>query len=154
MSASKRRQLLDAIVTRLEAIRAGQTSDTGATFETDAGGAVYMGEAPQLGEGDPDEAVAVLVLEDEPTPFGPSIRIVLPVDVQAVCKSDLDNPWRAAEQVVADIKRAVEIDRSLEGLVQSLDRGPVTVQPREPGTTTVNVSVSYRLTFKEDWGNP
>lgn len=154
MTPSRRQQILDALVTRLESIRAGNTSDGGATFATDAGYAVFLGEAPQLGEGDPDQAVAVLVLEDEPTPFGQSLRIVLPVDIQAVCKASIDNPWTAAEQVVADIKRAVEIDRNLDGLVTGLDRGPVTVQGREPGTTTVNVSVLYRLTLKEEWGNP
>lgn len=156
MSASKRRQLLDAIVTRLEAIVAGEVADLGDTFETDAGRAIYQGEIPQLGDDDQEQAIAVMPDTDEPRAIGGvAVQVVLPVNVHAVVKVTIADPWTAAEQVVADIKRAIETsDQGFDGLVQNIEREGVTVQEREPGSTVVAVTVPYRFTFREQWGRP
>jgi hypothetical protein len=156
MGASKRRQLLDAIVTRLEAIVAGAVAPLGDTFETDAGRAVYQGDIPQLTDADPEQAIAVMPDTDEPRAIGSvAFQVVLPVNIHAIAKVTIDDPWTAAEQVVGDIKRAIETDdQTFEGLVQHIEREGVSVQERDPGSTVVAVTVPYRFTFREQWGRP
>lgn len=130
-------------------------------YQTDAGGLVFLGEAPQLGPTDPDAAIAVVVRDDLPgdvSGFGEAsdgINVsVLPVDVQAVVKADLDQPWVTVEQIIADIKKAIETsDRGLGGLLtRPLARGRIRFSPREPGSAVVGASVEYRATFAESWG--
>ena len=156
MSASQRRQILAALVTHLEAIVAGDVAPLGDTFETDAGRAVYQGDIPQLGPDDPDQAIAVVPRTDDPRMIGrAAFQVTVPVDVHAVVKVSLDDPWTTAEQVVADIKRAIETDdQTFEKLVQDMTRDGVSIQPREAGSTVVAVTVPYRFTFREQWGRP
>lgn len=154
---SQRVLILEALVTRLRDIRTRDTAASGATYETDAGLAVYVGERPELGESDPYVAIAVLPQEDDVAGIGQQLAfmVTLPIAIEAIASVDrLDEPYLAAEAVVADIKRAIEGERTLGGLVSDMRRGSTAVVPREPGTTTVGVAVTYQLTFKEPWGNP
>ncbi len=124
-------------------------------FATDVGQRVYLGEAPQLGPDDPDAAVALL-LGEQPGDLGLNVFTEIPLECQAHAKADLDAAWLTVENVIGDIKRAVELaDRSLGGLVlQQLRRGPVKAIQREPGSTTIGASVTYLAQFKEAWGAP
>lgn len=156
MNTSQRVRILEALVERLQAVRANGQAASGATYETDAGLAVYVGERPELGESDPAVAVAVLPQEDDTEAIGQQLAFMvrLPVAIEAIASVELDQPYLAAVAVVADIKRAIEGERTLGGLVSEIRRGATAVVPREPGTTTVGVAVTYQLTFKEPWGNP
>jgi len=154
-SPSKREQILDAIIARLEAITAG------ATFTTSAGGAVYLGEVPALGEDDPREAIVVVVEDDEVGQFHANKGfLTLPITIQAIVavgNVKLRVCYRDAERVLADVKRAIELpDRTLGGLVawHGLERGTTQVLKREPGSEFVGVSIQYRAPMHETWGAP
>src|SRR5574341_1196761 len=111
--ASRRQQILEAFLTLVQVIR------TANGFATDAGLTVFLGETPTLGPDDPDTAIAIVVGEEAPTYQGENVFIALPVGIQALAKPDLDQPWLAAEAVLGDIKKAVELaDRTLGGLVR------------------------------------
>lgn len=124
-------------------------------FTTDAGGKVFLGEAPQLGEDDPDQAIA-LVVEDDDVKDSGFLYVTLPVAVQALAKADLNEPWLAIEAILGDVKRAIELaDRTLGGLLKhDLVRGPTRTLSREPGSTTVGVAITYRCQYLEGWGTP
>lgn len=147
---TKRQYLLEALNTRLAAIT------TANDFQTNAGQHIYIGETPALGPDDEDEALAIVIGDEEPQYQGVNLFIALPIDVQAVVKADLDAPWMTVEAIIGDIKRAVELeDRTLDGLVKRMiQRGPVRALPREPGSTTVGAAVTYVAPFLEGWGTP
>jgi hypothetical protein len=66
-------------------------------FSTDAGLTVLFGETPMLGPDDPPAAIAVIVGDDQsPDPYanlGDDILTQLPVDIQAIARADVDQPW-------------------------------------------------------------
>jgi hypothetical protein len=150
MAASVRQRIIEAFLTRVLAIA---TADG---FDTDAGRTVFLGEAPQLGESDPSEAIALVVGDDQVKYQGVNLLIALPISIQALAKADLEQPWLAAEAVLGDIKRAVELaDRTLGGLVQrQFERGTTRALPRVPGSTTVGIVIEYQAPYVEAWGNP
>jgi hypothetical protein len=123
-------------------------------YSTDAGDHVFLGETPQLGPDDPDEAIAIVVGEDEPTVQGPKVILSLPVQVQAHVKVTAADPWMSVENLVADIKKAVETDHDLGRRVNDLQRGPVAPLEREDGSEVVGCGVEYRLVYAEKWGAP
>lgn len=149
-TASTRCRVLEALVERLSAI------SVNAGFKTDAGAAIVFGEAPQLGDADPPEAIAIVIGEDDPTAQAPIAMMVrTPFEVHAVAKVTPADPFTPVEAVLADIKRAVELpDRSFGGLVSKAERGASRSSPREPGATTAAVAITYVLTWKEGWGVP
>lgn len=151
MAKSTRQQIIEALQARLEAIR--QPSDT---FDTDAGAVIYVNESPALGEDDPKTAIVMVIGDDVPTRTGEHVILTLPVEIQAIASDDIDNCWMAVEPVLADIKRAIELsDRSLGRLLrQRIERGATRTLPREEGSTTVGVSISYDCPYVEAWGNP
>lgn len=146
----KRRLVMAALVDRLAEI----SVDAG--FLTDAGHCIVFGEAPQLGSGDPSEAIALVMGDDEPASPAPGAVIVTtPIEIHALAKATPDDPFAQVEAVLADIKRAVELpDRSLGNLVSQIQRGVTRVVPREAGASTAGVAITYVLTWKEGWGNP
>lgn len=152
MASSRRQLILEAFRTRLQAI----TTDAG--FQTDAGKAVFLGEAPTFGPADPDAAIQIGVGDDVPISSQNTV-VELPIEIAAIAKPDLDRPWEAIEAVIADIKTAVELaDRTLGGRLpgswQAFRRGPTRTLPRDPGSTTVGAAVEYRVTYTEKWGQP
>jgi hypothetical protein len=125
-------------------------------FATDAGEHVSLGEEPAVG---PDDPLGIaLVVGDEDSRWvvpGKACQVKLPVTVQALASVDLDAPWLAVEALIGDIKRAVEVDDTLEGKTTwSMTRGPVQTLAREPGATTVGAKVPYWFEWKEGWGTP
>jgi hypothetical protein len=147
---SRRLSILTAIVARLEQIQIANE------FETDAGLRVFLGEAPALGPDDPDQAIAVLVGDDVPTYQGEHVLVALPIQIAAVAKADLDAPWVIVEQLISDIKKAIELeDRTLGGRVKrQIKRGSTRTLPRESGSTKVGVTVEYSAPYTELWGAP
>lgn len=150
MSASKRQRILEIVLQRLQAIRVEDD------FQTDAGQQVFLGETPKLGPHDPDVAVAVVVQDDQPGYQGENILIGLPLEIQAIAKATPDLSYAAAEAVLADIKKAIELeDRSLGGLVpRTFRRGPTHSVERAEGSTEVGVGITYLFPYLEIWGEP
>lgn len=148
---SMRRRVLEAIVTRLQAITANNVD-----FETDAGQLVYVGEPQALGESDPSQAIAIVIGDDEPqSQTAGSMLITTPFEICALAQVAPEDPWTPVEAVLADIKRAMEVaDQSFGGLVANAKRGSTRVMAREPGATTSGLAITYRLTWKEGWGLP
>lgn len=125
-------------------------------FETDAGLAVYLGETPALGPDDADQAIAIVMGDQDVTFNREHVRYDWPIDIQALAKADLDSPWITIMQIAGDIKRAVELaDRTLGGLVTPwFVRQTVRTLPREAGSTTVGATVRYVFPVNEIWGTP
>jgi hypothetical protein len=125
-------------------------------YETDAGAHVLVGEEPTFGPDDPTSAIAVSIGTDEPGYQGEHIAVTLPVEVGALVKADVDQPWLTVEQIVGDIKTAVETDHDLAGilLARGLERGSVKPLERQEGSEYVGAVVEYRLRLKELWGAP
>lgn len=156
MSDSLRYRVIVAIKERLSAIQVERG------FNTNAGLTIFAGEVPLLGEGDPDEAIAIVTSIDEPGYQGENVVGVFPFEIQALVKVTAKVPLLAVENVVADIKTAVELGldedrkRNLNGIgiPFSFERGQTRVLDREPGSVDIGVGVLYRITLKEAWGHP
>lgn len=148
--ASTRQQILEALRDRLQAI----TQDAG--FATNAGRQVLLGEAPSFGPDDPVAAIAILVGEDQVSRTGEHAIILLPVLIAALARADLDQPWVAVEQVLEDIKRAVELeDRTLGRLLRTrMERGSTRTLERDEGQVAIGAAITYVLPYAEVWGQP
>jgi hypothetical protein len=129
-------------------------------FATDAGKKVYpIGQIPQSGPADPETAIAIIVGDSTEEHQGFSGVIVgrVTVSVQAfarLAQPEMADPFLVAEAIVADIKRAVEKDRSLEGNCSEpgFNRASVRAARRVEGSEYVGAAVDYALTFEEKWG--
>ena len=79
---------------------------------------------------------------------------VLPIEVQGIVKADLEQPWLTVEQIISDIKTAIETDDAGLGglLTKTFVRGRTRTVPREPGATVVGAGLEYRFTYAEFWG--
>lgn len=117
-----------------------------------AGYPVGMGEVPTLGPDDAEQAV-VLVFTDAVSAQGHKKFHETTVDICALAKADLDEPWVALEEMVAALKAAVETtDHTVAGILVE----PVSERDleREPGSTVVGTVLSYRFRWQERWGAP
>lgn len=129
----------------------------GSGFHTAAGHAVHLGLLPGMGPDDPDEAIAIIPGEEDPRWNAKQVLVLWPIEIHALAKATVRKPWEAVERVIADIKRAVELeDRTFGGLLRrdSIERGAVRAAEREPGSTTVGALVPYTVRILEVWGNP
>ena len=120
---------------------------------------MFLGEFVTLGPNDADVVIAIEVGDDDPTQeMGPTprVQIRLPIDMQGIARADLDEPWIIVEQVISDIKKAIELTSAtwLGDLVQELSRGPTRTLEREEGSTFVGAVVGYEVLMYEDWGAP
>lgn len=148
---SRRHRALSALRDRLQAISVANG------YRTDAGQALFMGQDAELGPDDARAAIALAVAADEVRHNGENVVSVIPVEVHALVKAAVDNPLLALEDLIGDIKKAVEQpDRTLGGLLvqRGLGRGSVRPIDREPGSEMVGAVVEYSLTMAEAWGNP
>ena len=151
--ASRRRQLLDALVTRVTAIQVANG------FHTDAGELVFWGGAGTLGPDDPETAIAIVVGDDDASHQGVNLVVVLPVEIQILVRVTDADPAAAGaaiEDGIEDIKRAVELaDRRFGGLLTTdLERGETRALAREEGSTSVGAGITYRAGIVEGWGQP
>lgn len=125
-------------------------------FQTDAGQLVFFGERPVLSESDPEAAIGIQPSGETRKYNGEQAVVTLTVDLVAHVKVEADDAGGTLEALIADIKKAVEIDRDLGGTVvnRGLEGGDTRPLEREPGSNFVGAVVSYVLTFPEVWGNP
>lgn len=149
--ATERERIIADTITRLSAILI-----TGG-FETDAGANVFVGSHLELGKDDPDEALLIVLGDDTVTKSTPKTYLNLPVEVQATVKVSATNPSVRIEAMLGDIKRAMELldeknQRALAGY--PLERGTTRLVPREPGSLTAGVGVTYLIGYSEPWGDP
>jgi len=147
---SRRQDIIDELKDRLDNITVANG------YQTDAGALVLVGQAPALSETDPQQALALIIGADSVGYQGEDKQISLPVTVHALVRADLDDPAAAAEAVIADIKKAIEQDHNLGGLLKArgLVCGTTTSAMREQGSEYVGGTVSYELLFAEKWGAP
>lgn len=153
---TRRIRILEAMAGRLVVIRRANG------FQTDAGDRLYLGVLPALGESDPDSAIALLPREDI---FSgeqlEKLPLRWPLDIAAIAKPTLRDPWTAIEALLGDIKRAVELsDRTLGGLlvggrgVLGLHRGTTETLERRSGQDMVGAAITYIAPYTETWGRP
>lgn len=125
-------------------------------YATDAGLKIFFGSAPELGDADPAQAIAILVRDDQTSGggLGDDEQTQLPVDIAAMSKAAGDLAWAAIELVIADIKKAIETeDRSFGGLLsRTLFRGRTKAVPRAGGSSTVSAAVTYTAVYLDTWG--
>lgn len=147
---STRKSALDEILARLAAIRITNG------YNTDAGARLFIGEQPVLGPSDPEASIAVVVREDEAGYQGENVVVRLPVAIQAIVKADAADPFSTVEDIIEDIKRAVETDHDLGGRLvrRGLERGSTQPLDRESGSEFIGAEVQYRLIYAEQWGAP
>lgn len=151
--ASKRQQILEAFRDRLELILIASG------YDTDAGESVFLGAEVTLGPDDPGVAIAIDVGEDSVGQThgpAPTLQIQLPIEIQAVAVATMASPWIAVEQVLSDIKKAIELNSVtwLVDLVQELTRGSTETLERSEGSITVGASITYTVLMFEEWGAP
>jgi hypothetical protein len=142
--ASRRQSIIEALASRLENIQVAEG------YNTDAGSMVFLGEDPTFGPDDPAVALAVNV-GDAVEGRQPMVT-EMPLEVVALVRADITAPLLAMEQVIADIRAAVETDHTLGGTCKQLTRGAVRALPRETGHTVVGASVEYTALYSEMWG--
>jgi hypothetical protein len=145
-----RKAILAAIVTRLAVITVANG------YATDLGLTQYVNEVPTQSPDDPSEAMAIVIGTEQPTWQGNKVFITLPFEVQILVPPS-DVAWRAVEDGVADVKRAMEVDHDLGGLLPQqfpIKRGAVQTYLREAGQTTVGAGVPYEVSYTEGWGQP
>lgn len=153
MPEARRYQVIAAIADRLREIKIANG------FNTDAGEAVNVGFAPALGDDDSEIAIAILIDDDDAPNFEQEqVFYNLPVEIQALASSarDREMPWMVIEQLLQDIKRAMELeDRTLGKLLSHwMTRGVTRTLPREAGSHTRGLAITYRFPIAEKWGNP
>lgn len=148
----KRKQIVLEIATRLEAIL--RTNG----YDTDAGKHIYHGPV-ELG---PDDTPLALIIQagttvttevhDQP---GGIRRVLLPIEIHAVARDDIEHPLLMLESLIGDIKRAVETDDfRVRKLVKEFEAGEVTPAYRERGSGMVGAIVEYRAIYLEHWSDP
>jgi len=125
-------------------------------FSTNAGAMVLIGEVPVFGPDDPIHALSIQPGADEVTFKGEQAFVKLPVKVAVMAKANLSDVWSTIEDVIADVKRAVETDHDLSKHVvpRGFTRGPTTPLERQDGSEFIGVEIEYRLEFPEVWGDP
>lgn len=138
-------------------------------YSSDIGKQITMGEVYVLGEDDPKTGLAIMVGDDSSESSGQRTESEVPVEVACYIPVGTDDPVLVIEDMIEDIKRAVEIeptpdnDRALgtitDGVLygtlpMGVSRGQIRAIPREPGSPIVGASVTYLLQFQEDWGQP
>lgn len=151
MPSYRRKAILEKFIERLEAIQKVNG------YATDAGLYLFQGSA-NLGPDDPQLGIAIV-----PGPASIDVQenqkvTLLPIELHALAKDDVADPLLAVEDLIGDIKRAIEspetAKRDLEGLAMKLNAGEVTALPRREGSTTVGMSVGYEVWYSEKWGDP
>lgn len=136
--------VVEELVSRLSVIR--ETNN----FATDAGKTVFVGESPELGEGDPETAIAVVLNDTVPQP---NRMEIWPIEIQAVAKASIEQPYMAALHVLGDVVKAFELeDLTLNGLVKRMEVGPQRTLRREQGSMTVGIGQVYYLQYIRAWG--
>lgn len=146
----RRKAILEAVRTRLQEIAVS------GDYFTDAGLQVALGIQPAFSDQDPDVGIAIVVGPDRIEAQHTKLAITMPVEVQAIAKADLDDPFLTIEDVLSDIKQAMERDddRRLDGLLAyECQRGVTRQVDREPGSTTVGVGITYEFYYEEGWGD-
>ena len=124
-------------------------------YDTDAGLRVFLGVAPELGDADPDYAIAIVPGDEIPTEDG-RISNTFPVAVQAIGKAAAADAWIALELLLGDLKKAIELpDRTLGSVCKGvIKRGPTRTLERAPGATTIGLEIFYSCPYVDEWGDP
>ena len=154
MASTDRRVMLEAFETQCALIL------TASGYKTNAGSTVYFGEVPQLSPDDADVAIAITVGDDrvaDETLGDPAVEITLrvPVLIHAVSRADLDDPHVANEQVLSDIKTAIEAATTWwPAAMKDMRRLSTRTLEREPGSTSVALQIGYEVLMNETWGSP
>lgn len=155
MPSYRRKAILEKFIERLEAIQKVNG------YATDAGLYLFQGSA-NLGPDDPQLGIAIV-----PGPASIDVQenqkvTLLPIDLHALAKDDVADPLLAVEDLIGDIKRAIEspenvpgnTKRDLNGLAMNLTAGVVAALQREEGSTTIGARVEYLVMYSEAWGDP
>lgn len=147
---TRRKQALETLRARL----AGITKAAG--YKTDVGLTLLVGQEPVLGPDDPDAAAAMIVQADEKRYEGENVCLVLPVKVAAMARASVIDPHGTVEDIIGDIKTAVEVDHDLGRTLvnRGLERGVTEPMDRQEGSEFVGATVEYRLMYVEQWGQP
>lgn len=149
-----------------EALRRLRLISVANGFLTDVGANVFWGFVPVLGQDDVKQAIALLIGEDELAGGfqGGKVSLRLPLNIAALVSPefrDRDEPGKQVELMLADIKRAMELDdNTFGGLlrggnnVTGLSRGTTEVFERRTGTDPIGVVITYAAPYVESWGSP
>ena len=147
---SNRSEVLTAFLERPRAITIA------GGYSCDVGPGLSIGEVLRLGQDDAAAALLVVVGDSNVKFQGEQILIDLPVTISILADVGAGGAWLLAEALLEDVKKSVELtDRRLgRRLREDIRRGAERSMEREPGSTTVGISITYWLSFAEVWGRP
>lgn len=128
-------------------------------FLTNAGSHLFLNQDPSWSEDDPVEGIAIVVGFETVGWQGDRVVVTLPINVQAiVLETDLGEPWDRVEDVITDIKKAMELgsdpDRTFGGLAIEIERGGIQTLELEQGSEFTGAQVPYQALYHEGWGQP
>lgn len=155
--SSRRQLVLAALATLLEEVSVANG------FNTDAGAMVRLGQELELGDNDPDSAILIVSgIETFNQPQDRKLFSQWPLSIRAVVKvaDDIDDAWMAAELIVADIEKAIEVaDPTFGGLVNYNGNHGLILQSietveRDAGSPVVGIDVVFIAKLQRTWGDP
>jgi hypothetical protein len=119
---------------------------------------VIVGEIA-IGPEDVAEGIAVVPGETGPLSQRQLMKAAetLPIQIAALARvlgwQDYARAWMRAEDILSDVKAAVEQDdRTLGGLAIDVTRGPVLTLERGEGQTSIGCAIRYDVTYATSWG--
>lgn len=155
MADSIRKRILAEVKARLEQV----TTELG--FNTDAGKFIFLNVRPNLGPDNPDAVIAIVPQDESPVLLtAQTIGGDWPIEVIAIANAseNRDEPWLIVEDVLADIRRAIELeDRTFGGALVSpfdMEVGIARTFGRESASESVAVSQTYTFRTQRVWGHP
>lgn len=127
-------------------------------FHTNAGQQVFRGRVTFDAEADPLPALSIFAHEEviEQNMHDERMDVKLNIAIFAHAETDALNPLDIAEDLVADIKRAVLLlsNRSAGGLCQDIRYAGREAAPPEDGSNTTSVRVHFEVLYPEIYGDP
>jgi hypothetical protein len=119
------------------------------------------GRAPKLGPDDPDCAIAIVSHDESPVLLTwQSIGGDWPIEIIGIANAspNRSEPWLLAEDVLADIRCAMELeDRTFGGALvspQDMEVGAARTFERESAAEAIAVSQTYTFRTQRVWGHP
>lgn len=147
----KRKRILEALAERLRVIQMANG------YATDAGRYLYWGPVV-LGPNDPPVGIAIVPGPTETNALQQGKKIItLPVEFHALAfaPQEVDDAWLRVEAVLADIKRAIELEDTTMGrLAVDLTAGEVTPLVKSESGVFIGYAAEYRVVYTEHWGDP
>lgn len=152
MVDSVAKRLVKTISDRCETIRVANG------FHTDAGQQVFRGRMTFDAEVDTFPCISIFAHEEVIEQNSHDERMDVQLNIAVICHApqDILNPLDIAEDLVADVKRAVLLlsNRNADGLCADIRYAGREAMVPDDGSNTTSVRVHFEVTYPEIYGDP